>query len=279
VLKFPPPCRLCFNMIGIRSNTLFIAFLSRSSPLNATLNPRAAHMNEFVRLFRAFLYRDLAFILGGSIVIASVASAFPGGFWAQVSSLEKLPSAFLVLFAAMAYVVGYAVQDIGGVLGITFTGHPFNPERMPCWFYCWTGVSWTSIPCWLYKRFTNTRWKGVSYIQDNETPYQFEIRIDRLDVPEATSQRIERILSLKVIGMCVGSCGLLSSLILLPLWLFWRSVPGLLVVGLFLLGVALICLGWVKAMQQLQFYQAIHLAGYPLKAPKVAIAAETKPEQ
>jgi hypothetical protein len=161
-------------------------------------------MDEFVRLFRAFLYRDLAFILGGSIVIASVACALPGGFWAQVNNLEKLPSPFLVLFAATAYVVGYAVQDIGAVLGITFTAHPFKPERLPCWFYCRT---------------------------------------------------------------------------VLPLWVFWRSVPGLLVLGLFLLGVSLVCLGWVKAMQQLQFYQAIHLANYPLKDAQAAIVRRTEQKQ
>jgi hypothetical protein len=153
----------------------------------------------------------------------------------------------------MAYVVGYAVQDIGGVLGVTFTGHPFNPERMPCWFYCRTGVSWISIPCWLYQRFTNTKWQSVSYIEGNETRQQFELRIEKLEISESTLQGLERILSLKVIGMCVGGCSLLSSLvILLPLWIFWRSVPGLLVLSLFLLGVSLVCLGWIKAMQQLQ---------------------------
>ncbi len=180
----------------------------------------------------------------------------------------------------MAYVVGYAVQDIGAVLGITFTAHPFKPESFPCWFYCRTGVSWTSIPCWMYQRFTNTKWQSVSYIEGNETPYQFELRIERLDIPEITLQGLERISSLKVIGMCVGGCSLLSSLvILLPLWVFWRSVPGLLVLGLFVLGVSLVCLGWVKAMQQLQFYQAIHLANYPLKDAQAAIVRRTKQKQ
>jgi hypothetical protein len=119
-------------------------------------------MEDFVRLFRSFLYRDLAFILGGSLVMSSVAWCLPCDFWTfwtQVSKSAGWSSASLILFAAMAYVAGYAVQDIGGVLGITFTSHPFNPERVPCWFYCRTGVSWTSIPCWMYRWFTGIRWQ------------------------------------------------------------------------------------------------------------------------
>jgi hypothetical protein len=232
-------------------------------------------VEEFVRLFRSFLYRDLAFILGGSLVMSSVAWCLPCDFWifwAQVSkSAGSLSAAFLILLAAMAYVVGYAVQDIGGVVGITFTSHPFNPERIPCWFYCRTGVSWTSIPCWMYRWFTGTRWKPVLYLQQNETPTQFELRIDRLDIPENSLRELERTLSLKSVGMCVGVCSVVSSLILFANWFSRRlcdavpPVPVLLVISLFLLGVFLVCLGWIKAMQQLQFYQAIHLADYKQK--------------
>jgi hypothetical protein len=39
---------------------------------------------------------------------------------------------------------------------------------------------------------------------------------------------------------------------------------------LLLLRAALLCLGWVKAMQQMQFYQAIKTENYPKKKSEIA---------
>jgi len=74
-------------------------------------------MAEVAALFKQFLYRDLAFILGGFIVLLSLAYAFRGcipSHWQEY--WEKFPIPSTVLIAAAAYVVGYAVQDVGGVL-------------------------------------------------------------------------------------------------------------------------------------------------------------------
>src|SRR5262245_30195542 len=145
-------------------------------------------MTEIVALFRQFLYRDLAFILGGSIVLLSLAYAFRGCIpsdW-QKFDWEKFPTAGTVLIAAAAYVIGYAVQDVGGVLRLTPTS-----RLRPGW-----------LLKWLYKRFSRVSWQDPTY--PNVKEFEFEIRMGRLEIPEHVLQSLERIRSLKVISMCVG---------------------------------------------------------------------------
>jgi hypothetical protein len=223
-------------------------------------------MNDLIRIIRDFLYRDLAFILGGIIVIGSIAYLVG---WLPLFNLKSLPAWSLFLIPAMAYVVGYAVQDIGGVIGITYTGYVLNPNR-----FC----------CWLYRRFSRAPWTAITI--DLQPRFAHELHMGRLDIPQVTRRSFERILDLKVISMCVGGCLLLSSILLLGSWLFallspwlfallspWRfalppTKPDGVALGLgilfFLFGASLICLGWIKAMQQMQFLQAIDKQGYPL---------------
>jgi len=86
------------------------------------------------------------------------------------------------------------------------------------------------------------------------------MHLGRLDIPEHVIQELGRIRSLKVISMCVGACLLLSALIFFVQLFFHSSVAIDLVtcIVFFLLAVGLICLGWIKGMQEMQFYQSIH---------------------
>jgi hypothetical protein len=62
-------------------------------------------MSEFVTLFRQFLYRDLAFIVGGLIVLASLTNAVRGSIdWFGIDP-DKLPPAVAGFIAATAYVL------------------------------------------------------------------------------------------------------------------------------------------------------------------------------
>jgi hypothetical protein len=210
-------------------------------------------MTEFVTLFRQFLYRDLAFILGGFIVFGSLAYAFRGSVdWPTL--WQKFPpgSGVLgtILIAAAAYVIGYAVQDVGGVLHVTSTSW-FEPgpfRRL------------------LYRCFTRFCWKDVRYPNDRE--FTFEICLGRLDIHEPIIQSLERIRSLKVISMCVGGCLAVSAVIFLVQLVCDRSSVAIDVV-IFVLSAffafCLICLGWIKGMQEMQFYQSIHEEGFPLR--------------
>lgn len=208
-------------------------------------------MSEFIQLFRTFIYRDMAFILGGSIVICSIAYALPDRIGDQ--SLRDLPSVFYVIIAGMAYIIGYTVQDMGAILGIARTGHHFVPGRFD--------------KC-LYYRFTNHEWDLD--LHPHKKAIADEIHMHRLDIPPATLKALERIISLQVIGICVGGCSLLSALILFGCWVSNYSAIAetavlKIAIMLFLLGLSLICLGRIKAMQQMQFYEAIRAVDYPMR--------------
>jgi hypothetical protein len=208
-------------------------------------------MNDLVRAIREFLYRDLAFILGGTLVIASIAYSLR--HWLPdlpASDLRNPPTWSLFVFPALAYVVGYAVQDIGGVIGITFTGYFGNSPNKVC--------------CWLYSRFVGANWSEIRAPD--------EVVIGRLDLPQPIVRTLERILSLKVIGMCVGVCLLLRSLFLLGRGIYMRffvvpasAEPEAVLLGIlfFWFGVSLICLGWIKAMQQMQLLNSIAQGNFP----------------
>jgi hypothetical protein len=218
-------------------------------------------MNDLVSLFRNFIYRDLAFILGGSIVVVSTLHAFGRSLY----SLQNQPY-ILFLLTILAYVVGYAVQDFGALLPWrpTFTGYVFRPGR---------------LSRFVYWRFTNSGWEPLTFARNQEEAVQFAMRMDRLAIPEATLRDLERIRSLKVISMCVGGCSLLSAIIFLIAFLdtflttflikrafsLFTFIDLIAAVLLIVFGLALICLGWVKALQEMQFYEALNAAGYPLR--------------
>jgi len=198
-------------------------------------------MSEFVTLFRQFLYRDLAFIVGGLTVLGSLAYALRGSIGSLGIDPDKLSPALAGLIAAAAYVVGYAVQDVGGVIGISAT-RPFKPG-----YY----------RKWLYRRFSGFHSQDVDYGGDRE--FQFEVTMGRLKIPDSLLQALDRMRSLKVISMCLGSCLLLSSIILFAIPLAKRSSIAWDAIAFgVLLGYCLICLGWIKGMQEMQFYQSIH---------------------
>jgi hypothetical protein len=208
-------------------------------------------MGDWATLFKNFIYRDVAFILGGSIVLGSFA------YCLDLLQLKDLPFFTIssvpnvILFAALAYVVGYGVQDSGGVMRVSATAVPYKPK---C---CGRR---------LYKAFTRLDWTPVDY-HEGTTPIEFEIEMGRQDIPPRTLQALDRILSLKVISMCIG-----ASLILSGIFIAIHSLRSggqsyvLDVVGFlssFLFGAALICLGRLKAMQEMQFYQAMKKQRYP----------------
>src|SRR6266566_5616028 len=217
-------------------------------------------MNDLVSLFRNFIYRDLAFILGGSIVLFTILYAFQIYLGTSFDSLPGQPY-FLFLFTVLAYVVGYAVQDFGAVLlpWLIFTGYVLQPH------------SFWRCP---YRRFTGSAsWRPLTFASTPDRALQFAMHMDRLNIPEATLRELDRILSLKVISMCVGGCSILSAFIFFVTWAYNRFasidwIPRSACWAAFLLlalGLALICLGWVKALQQMQFYEAVKAEEYPLR--------------
>lgn len=204
-------------------------------------------MGDWATLFKNFIYRDVAFILGGTIVLVSVTYSFD--LWHPNKLPTEIPVPNVILFAALAYVVGYGVQDIGGVFRISSTAVPYEPK---CCGRC------------LYKCFTRLDWQPVDYDKDM-TPIEFEIEMGRQDVPPRTLQALDRILSLKVISMCIGASLILGAVFIAVHWLRsgWQFLDGVLFFSCLVFGLALICLGRLKAMQEMQFYQAMKKQNYP----------------
>ena len=228
-------------------------------------------MAEVAALFKQFLYRDLAFILGGSIVLLSLAYAFRGCIpngWQNLNWEKFPPASIIFLIAAAAYVIGYAVQDVGAILPLrlTSTSTRFEPD-------CFSQ--------WLYKRFSRVEWKPIYYVAPADREFEFEIHMGRLEIPEDVLQALERIRSLKVISMCVGGCLALSALIFLLHLVDFRGTvlqsirvsclaPSVtrdwVIFSLFaVLAFCLICLGRIKGMQEMQFYQSIHKVNFSVK--------------
>jgi hypothetical protein len=205
-------------------------------------------MGDWAKLFKNFIYRDVAFILGGSIVLASFAYCF-GLFPLIDKANADVRFPLTLLLVALAYVVGYGVQDIAGVIRLSSTAVPYHPR--------WFGRS-------LYRRFTRSEWKAVDYAK---APFEeFEIEMGLWTIPERTLQALDRIVSLKVVSVCIGTCASLSAVFILIHW-FRLGMQSRLDLVLFiaaaLFGLVLICLGWLKAMQEMQFCQAMKNKGYP----------------
>jgi hypothetical protein len=232
-------------------------------------------MPEVAALFKQFIYRDLAFVLGGSIVLLSLAYAFrvraPGCIpidWQK--DWKEFPNTGVVLIIVAAYVIGYAVQDVVAVLPLrlTSTSTRFQPGR---------------LGKWVYERFSRVSWQTTNYVGANDREFKFEIGLGCLEIPEDVLQALERIRSLKVISMCVGGCLFLSAVVFAAqLVLNHLSVPcvapsvardWIILSGSLLLAACLICLGRIKGMQEMQFYQSIHDAGFP-RRPRKAQEAE-----
>jgi hypothetical protein len=152
-------------------------------------------MNDLVSLFRNFIYRDLAFILGGSIVILSILyslqSCIGANFYSPLN--QAYMPYILFLFTVLAYVVGYTVQDFLALVPcrLTFTGYVFQPG---CLSQC------------LYRRFTDHEWKPLSSFANLEAMHEFGISMHKFKIPKATLRDLERIRSLKVFSMCIGGC-------------------------------------------------------------------------
>jgi len=204
-------------------------------------------MNDLVSLFRNFIYRDLAFILGGSIVLVSAFYALRACVGLSLPSLSgNQQPYFLFLFTVLAYVVGYVVQDFFALLPWkpTFTGYVFEPY---CLWKC------------LYDRFTGSTWKKPSFAENTDEAVRFAIRMyEPKAVPKSTLRELERTRSLKVFSMCIGGSCSLSAVIWLIKWGCNPPAKINLIAAILLLafGAASICLGWVKALQEMQFYEA-----------------------
>ena len=94
-------------------------------------------MSELIKALGRFVARDLIYVIGGTTVILSFLYLF------NCLSSDELPLAYSLFGAGLAYVVGYAIQDLCCLVGLVTMADYFEPN-------CFVKR--------LYRRFTREDW-------------------------------------------------------------------------------------------------------------------------
>ncbi|MEM1056504.1 MAG: hypothetical protein AAGI52_13355 [Bacteroidota bacterium] len=192
-------------------------------------------MNELVRSLSQFISRDIFYILGGASVLAS-------GLYA-LGELDRLGTSTpeYIFFAGLSYVIGYAVQDGLSLTPLVSTkglsgSDPHNPNR---------------FVRWLYRRFERKPWGHI--------PREFDRPKASRDLRRPGNEGLvivyERVVTLKQIGTTMGPCFFLAGCFLLGRAAFVSRDPLDWSASLFAFafGSLLLCLGWLKASQQVRY--------------------------
>jgi hypothetical protein len=245
-------------------------------------------MSDLFKAFEKFLFRDISFVLGGSVLIGSVMYVF-----------NKLPTGDIPVFkyfiwAGVSYAIGYSVQEVFTLLHLVRTKAGFPPNWLDRRLYRFFDRKWPeSIKKIEYeKTYENAKkclvltkardWLGhllywlfdrrrFELIEKKEYDKKYENAKKWLYQKE-TSERFrndhERIESLKHIGTALGPCFLLAGFIL-----FLNVHCGIILCerllcekimdsatyeyvksgGLIIFGLLLMLLGWLKVTQQSEY--------------------------
>ena len=189
-------------------------------------------MSAFVTALRDFIARDLMFLLGGSVVIASLLYA--------VSLLETVTSNLyvLILIGGIAYVLGWVIQDTFCIIGLVTVQPYLSPKR---------------VYLVLYKRLLGDEWEKID-LKDEP------IRDRKVRVYEKASQRnlieIERFIALKQVASTISPSSLIASIILFARYFMTDcdcQVDLVAAIVLLILSVLLVPLNRIKAAQQAQY--------------------------
>jgi hypothetical protein len=190
-------------------------------------------MDEFFKILRHFLTRDLVFLIGGGAVVAAFLYRF-----------NRLPQprdhlAAYLLLAGISYVVGYALQDGSHIIHLV---NITTPRELGCLGKC------------LYNSFTrdkNKKWTDI------KIDFDFDKARAAITKKRDIAQ-FERIVTLKQVGTTGGPCALMAAGLLLWKWLTCTGPQEALferdtAIAAFLLGLILLALGRIKAAQQAEF--------------------------
>jgi len=198
-------------------------------------------MEPLIKAFGRFIRRDVTYILGGGSVIISF--FYCTGYFDR---LLNLPDAFYLFMVGIAYVIGYAIQDGFSLTPFATTTSYFTPSP---------------IVRWLYKQFVRQPWEDN---KESFNPYERLVYFNQKEmdkqIPQSSLEFRERIIAFEMIGMTMGPCAGVSSI-----FLFIRAVVSsqqrcfniLLAIGILLLGILFLALGWIKATQQMEFSEKL----------------------
>ena len=185
-------------------------------------------MSDLFKAFERFLFRDVSFLLGGTVVLASIMYVY-----------GRLPSADLPMFkyliaAGVAYAVGYSIQEFFTMIRLVRTKAGHSPNRLGRLLY------------WLFERRGVDAFDSKDYEKAKFWLFQ--------QAPQRYRDDHERTESLKQVGTGAGPSFIVAGGILLAKTGFGgQSFQSAVATGFVVLGFGLWLLGWLKVTQQAQY--------------------------
>ncbi len=184
-------------------------------------------VKEVFGALKDFIYRDLFYVVGGTSVLLSTTFAFDIPI-----NYEGWIGVYLAIFG---YVVGYALQEIVSIMGITTTTYPKSYNLVK----------------WFGRRFAPSEdWESLPLVENID----LSVLRKCLDqhCGESCQKRINRTINLKQVGSSMASSLLATTAILIVAAInhpddSWY-VP--IAIASFLLFLFLVIVNWVKQTQQ-----------------------------
>lgn len=200
-------------------------------------------MEELIKAARRFINRDLLYIIAGWCVIVSFLYCYdrlPTG---------KVPVLHALLLTGISYPIGYVITDFLNLIRIVST----TPLNAP-----------NKVVRWLYEVFDRRKWQDVSNCDLHK-----ELRFVREYVSLKHLVQLERVITLKHIGNCIGgACLLIFCLLLAKAFSSNEAFDTALAVATGLAAVCLLILGWVQACTQTQFAHFLYVTIAAKKIPR-----------
>jgi len=184
-----------------------------------------ANISDLPQSIRDFLRRDLAYIVGGGIVLNSFL------YSSNRLPIDKIPLGFTMLGIGLSYVIGYEIQDIFSISRIVTTAHVTKPNR---------------FLKWVYKRFENEPWEDLPECCFNDLGHALQSFNDN----DLSKAEYERTISHLILGATIGPCMFIASLFVFVKWCLHPNFFFFFLFTLSLLsGCGLVVLCWLKAIQ------------------------------
>lgn len=187
-------------------------------------------MEKLTHLIARFLYRDLVYVLGGSLTLLSL--FFGSDLLSFSEHLGKLPPAALFLGGGFSWATGYVIQEASSMIGIVNTSLEgrTNPGR---------------LTRFAYKRFVGTSYDGPL----DPIPLEDVALFNANPSPES-SANMERAIGLLTVSTCLGPTLLFCAVVVALKDGLQSGAPSTqLVIGYITCATVLILLSRIKLLQ------------------------------
>ena len=141
-------------------------------------------MEQFSQLLVRFLYRDLIFVLSGTIVITTL--FFETNFSQANCFLSALSPPAIAIIAGLCWVVGYVVQEAACLIGLVNTS--LLGQSNPCCFIKF-----------FYQIFVGTKYSGSNVAISNE-----DYEIFNSNAKPESAVNLERAIGMLTVSACFG---------------------------------------------------------------------------